>query len=76
MKKLVLIIFGIGALAASVAAQNATPSSRLKSEKPIRAAVYESTLAALAADVKEYRRHASRHMLDSRLMAKNSKTLK
>jgi hypothetical protein len=60
---------GIGTLlvmlsAVTVLGQNETNPSRLKAEETIRSVIYESTLAALTADIKAYKKYAAPRMLN------------
>ncbi|CAN5455551.1 hypothetical protein BH20ACI3_BH20ACI3_23920 [soil metagenome] len=64
MKKLASITLILEFLTAAVFAQSAATPSRLEAEKAIRVAVYESTLAALTAEVKEYKQHAAKRMIE------------
>ncbi len=50
--------------AVTIFGQNVVSSSRLKAEEAIRSAIYETTFAALTADMKSYKEHAARHMLN------------
>ena len=63
MKNLAIATLLVIVPAATIFGQDAVNSSRIK-EEAIRSAVYESTFAALTADVKNYKKHAAQHMLD------------
>jgi hypothetical protein len=50
--------------AATIFGQDTVNSSPVTGEEAVRLAVYESTFAALTADVENYHKHAAQHMLD------------